>query len=74
MNELTPTPPLTYVSPLTGMTYEAVLDHRGYTRWEIFLVEGETRTGVQFALTKDGIAAAVNFLEAPGPYIGSRFD
>jgi hypothetical protein len=56
------------------MTYEAVLDHRGYTRWEIFLVEGETRTGVQFALTKDGIAAAVNFLEAPGPYIGSRFD
>jgi len=70
MNELTHS----YTSPRTGRTYEAVLDHRGFSRWDIFRIDGETRTWVQFALTEGEIASTIKFLEVPGPHLGSRFD
>lgn len=50
----------TYVSPLTGLTYEIVpTDRDGWFRYEI-LKDGRK---VQFALTADGIAGSVAHAE-----------
>jgi hypothetical protein len=50
---------LTYVSPRTNLTYEAVLRTDGYTRYDITL-DGKW---VQFALSEEGIEGSVAHAE-----------
>jgi hypothetical protein len=53
----------TYVSPLTGLTYEAVpTDRDGWFRYEILQDDRK----VQFALTEEGIAGSVAHAEGVG--------
>lgn len=61
----------TYTSPLTGVTYGvAHTTSCGWTRWEV-LLEGRM---VQFALSPEGVADSVRFLEVGDGVTGSRFD
>ena len=50
---------ITYVSPRSGLTYEATLNTKGYTRYDITL-DGRW---VQFALTEDRIEKSVAHYE-----------
>ena len=61
----------TYTSPLTGVTYGVALTTTGgWSRWEVQL-EGRM---VQFALSPEGVADSVAFLEVGDGVWGSRFD
>jgi hypothetical protein len=50
---------ITYVSPRSGLTYEAKLNTKGYTRYDITL-DGRW---VQFSLSEEGIAKSVAHAE-----------
>ena len=60
-----------YLSPRTGFLYEAKLNTKGYTRYDITL-DGKW---VQFSLSEEGIAKSVANAEGitDGVY-SSRFD
>ncbi len=62
---------ITYVSPRSGLTYEATLNTEHYTRYDITL-DGKW---VQFALTADGIDGSVaNYEGVSDGWTSSRFD
>jgi hypothetical protein len=50
---------ITYTSPRSGLTYEAKLNTKGYTRYDITL-DGRW---VQFSLSEEGIAKSVAHAE-----------
>jgi hypothetical protein len=50
---------ITYTSPRSGLTYEAKLNTKGYTRYDITL-DGRW---VQFSLSEEGIAESVAHAE-----------